>query len=316
VQDGGFRVTDAAMDPQGRYVVTVDSLGAAAVTSIAPGKSWPQLDVDSTSLGYADFVAVAVSPTGRLIATADSSDDHDLHLWDASTGTETFTLSGHSDESVALRFGTSDDELVSISKDGTALVWDLASRTSIHTLEVAERAAGLAGVPGAVSGKGSTVGSGEGTGPTAVDWSIAAPQPNRRIAIAIGSDVQLWNPETGRLERTLRGHLDRVASVAFDATGRRLVSASDDNTAVVWDTTDGHIIRRIAHKGWISGARFLPGGDRVMVVGGSYASPNVAWLNTDALMRDARARTTRALAPEECEQFQQLAGQDWHCATP
>ena len=41
-----------------------------------------------------------------------------------------------------------------------------------------------------------------------------------------------WNATCGAI---LRGHVDRISGIAFDATGASLVSAGFDRKAIVWD---------------------------------------------------------------------------------
>ena len=55
----------------------------------------------------------------------------------------------------------------------------------------------------------------------------------------------------------LKGHEDRVASVAFYPDGRRIVSGSDDNTLRLWDVFESwadalcrKLERNMSHKEW------------------------------------------------------------------
>ena len=61
--------------------------------------------------------------------------------------------------------------------------------------------------------------------------------PDGRLAISGGKDqlLRLWDVETGRPIRTLRGHTDTVRSVAFSPDGKGVVSAGEDGTLRLWD---------------------------------------------------------------------------------
>jgi WD40 repeat protein len=45
----------------------------------------------------------------------------------------------------------------------------------------------------------------------------------------------VWDAKTGAEALTLKGHTDRVLSASFSPDGTRIVTASDDSTARVWD---------------------------------------------------------------------------------
>jgi WD domain, G-beta repeat len=53
----------------------------------------------------------------------------------------------------------------------------------------------------------------------------------------------LWDAETGTKIAALKGHTDRVWSIAFSADGTRVVTASSDQTARIWDVTWATLVR-------------------------------------------------------------------------
>jgi WD40 repeat protein len=93
---------------------------------------------------------------------------------------------------------------------------------------------------------------------------------NGRV-LAIGmhdGTVQLWNPRSGRLVRTLPGHHDSVNSVEFSPNGNLLVSASRDRDARIWDPGTGRLVQLLhGHFGPVLDARFSPDGRWVVTAG-------------------------------------------------
>ena len=48
-----------------------------------------------------------------------------------------------------------------------------------------------------------------------------------------------WDNRTGKIIQKLAGHSAIVDSAAFSPDGRRIVTGSDDSTAIVWDSATG-----------------------------------------------------------------------------
>lgn len=92
----------------------------ARVWQTATGKLLHVLSPDK-----GEVKALALSPDGRLIATA-SARENVVRLWSPATGKLLGVLDGHRDPVEALAFASDGRRLASGSQDGTAVVWDVA----------------------------------------------------------------------------------------------------------------------------------------------------------------------------------------------
>jgi WD40 repeat protein len=70
------------------------------------------------------------------------------------------------------------------------------------------------------------------------------------------------------VEFILMGHSKAVYSVAYDADGKRLVTASEDGTARIWDAASGHELMVLrGHKDAVYDAEFSPDGQLIATTG-------------------------------------------------
>jgi len=70
---------------------------------------------------------------------------------------------------------------------------------------------------------------------------------------------------SGREIHVLKGHTDHVTDAAFSADGKRVVTASEDNTARIWDAENGreiHVLK--GHNNGVYRAGFSTDGKRVV----------------------------------------------------
>jgi WD40 repeat protein len=122
---------------------------------------------------------------------------------------------------------------------------------------------------------------------------MAAFSPDGRlVAIPDNNTVVVRDANTGeREDRIFQGHSAAVQSVAFSADGRRIVTASDDRTARVWDLqTGGQIAALTEHTAPVRSAVFSPDGLRVVSTQMPQRSGNVTIVTSNdsvALLWDA-----------------------------
>ena len=169
--------------------------------------------------GHTDAVhSLAFSPDGKKLASASERDgDKAVRLWNARTGKLLRTLTGHDRSLHSLVFSPDGNTLVGGARDGTIRVWNPNTGQNTGTLQT---------------------------------WSdsLAYSPDDKKIAIAQGGDILLFNASTGVLQQNLSGHTNGSHSLVFSSDSNTLVSASWDGTIRFWNvgksslrlTIEGH----------------------------------------------------------------------------
>jgi hypothetical protein len=67
--------------------------------------------------------------------------------------------------------------------------------------------------------------------------TLAFSADGQLLTASDGEIVHLWEVATGKRIRTFKGHRGAINSLAFSRDDRRLASASNDSTVVIWDVT-------------------------------------------------------------------------------
>jgi WD40 repeat protein len=202
--------------------------------------------------GHDDIVtSLSWSPDGRRLASA--SDDQTIRIWDATSGA---AVSGpwraHTDFVLSVAWSPDGERIASAGWDHQIIVWGAESGAIAWRADLgvdcsyvtwSPQGARLAGGGGQLLVVFDTV-TGEELarvgGTWGDSWGVAWSPDGAYIAVA-GQDrqIHLLPVDDWENERTLTGHADTVTSVAWSPDGRRLVSASYDGTARVWDVSAG-----------------------------------------------------------------------------
>ncbi len=128
-----------------------------------------------------------------------------------------FTLRGHTDIVWSVAFSADTTRLVSAGSDGDLKVWETASGALLTNLA------------------GSRV------------LHTVAFSPDGKILASGGRDftVTLRDASSFEVRHVLQRHVDAVRALAFSTDGHHLASSGEDKQILIWDTTDGRLVRQL-----------------------------------------------------------------------
>ncbi|MCP4664117.1 MAG: hypothetical protein GY856_52705 [bacterium] len=142
--------------------------------------------------------AVAISPDGRFLATAQG--DGTAVTWHLDSGRQERSFAGHGNSVTAVAFGPRGDRLATGSADHTVKIWDRRSGEPPLTIDSHSKAV----------------------------QAVAFSSDGLRLATADLDEVLLWAADSGEQLSTLPDRREPVRAVAFSPDGSRLASAGDD----------------------------------------------------------------------------------------
>lgn len=255
-------VVQATFSPDGRRILT------RTVDQVV--QLWEFVFPDRPDLAIATpgpVRHVQFTPDGRRILTAGA--DGAARLWDATTGQRHLPPFPHRDGLTGVCFSGDGEFLATASEDHTARIWDAATGQPV-------------------------------TPPlphSNIVWSVQFSPNTRRIVTASGQSFRgprrfgqplpnsgrirrgseqmaqpaaaiVWNALNGERVFAL-GHSNTVTYAEFSPDGRRIVTASIDKTARVWNAENGlPISPPMLHAGGVLYASFSPDGLRIVTARG------------------------------------------------
>lgn len=226
------------------------------------------LEGDTTAV-----MSVAFGPRGDLLASG--SDNASVRLWDVQSGAFLRTLG---DQHTFFRCVAFDPEGNVLASANPLRLWDVHSGKRLHTSNAPKiRIDSLAFDPrgkmlAVVGDKGSArlweIRTGKRiTIPTAIESCACVAFHPRVKTLAIGgsSGVELWElrgDEPIRKFRMVDGDSANIANgIAFDPSGKALVSGGGDGALRVWDVQSGKLLRMLeGHSSIVDTVAFSPDG--------------------------------------------------------
>lgn len=192
----------------------------------------------------------AVTPDGKSFAVG--SDNGAITLWDRATRQRIGALMGHSDYVTACVV-TPRGQLVSASRDHSVRIWDLTSRTCLHT---------LLHLPMAPSSGQRDVEVEEHGWITAL---ALLPEGRQALAAAGDGSLSRWDLASGRCVQRFGAGQGRVDACAALHEGRHLLCGMADGTIAVWDlAAEKRVLCLPAHIGAVSACSATPDGRRIL----------------------------------------------------
>jgi WD40 repeat protein len=267
------------------------------------GESLPDAtgEVDPLEAQSSPANAAAFSPDRRLAAFA--GNDRSVRIYDIDARRDLRRCIGHTASVWCVTFSPDGTKLLSGGKDGTVRLWDVETGRELLKLEAhADLVTAVAFSPDgrkALSAgydhevhswdlqRGQAIPGFSFSGAKYIHAVAFA--PNGKHAVVGGESVLYFiDAANGELQRRLEGHTGWVTCAGFSADGKRLVSASDDGTAQLWDVATGRALKVFkGHEGHVKSV-VLDSEGKLLLTGGSDATVRLWDVATGMLLRTFR----------------------------
>jgi WD40 repeat protein/serine/threonine protein kinase len=283
-------VENAAFSANDTRVLTASTDHSANLWDTASGKLMASFE----HLG--PFFHAAFSPDGTRILTA--STDHSARLWDAASG-KLMASFDHQDEVSHATFSPDGTRILTASSDKTAKLWDAASGELIVSLVHQDYVRHATFSP-------------DGARILTASWTDSLPNTiDQRTYVT----AQLWDAASGKLIGSSAG--PEIAEVwscttrtggcvygAFSPDGTRMLTANNDNTAMLWDAASGRLIASFdLGPAWL-GTAFLEAGRPALHFSPDSARVLAAGADHTAKLWDAASGKLLASFAHQDEVFQ------------
>ena len=241
-QDATIKLWNPESEP-GMQEFRVDPARAPAMRDEAGTDAWPRGS-------FRWFGGPAFSPVGSELAAG--ATEGAVATWDAHGRVKRLLRAGRG-PMIAVSYSPDGLRLAAVGTDRTARLWDL--RSGGDPVRISDHSEGFSSL--AYRPDRRMVATGGGDPPEVVempDGKWVRPNSDDR-------SIRLWDPTTGREIRVLRGHIGPVHALAFDAEGKRLVSAGADRLIRIWDPDTGRLMASFeGHTGPVFALAFRPDG--------------------------------------------------------
>lgn len=251
--------------PDGASVLTASADQTARLWNRKTGELVRELTGGDDAVIFGAF-----SADGRKLATTSGPL---VRVWNGNTGEPVLILQGHQKNVQRIAFTPDGSRIVTGSWDNSARIWNAMTGELLHVLQAPAwsrnpSATGFGAadpvVQAVLAASHQIFGGSE----------MVAVSPDGKMVATAGqydaeAAIRLWDVESGRLVRALRGPRIALGSqyhdIAFSPDGSRLAGAGGDKAVRVWHTATGdQILALTDHTGDVQSVRFSADGRRLV----------------------------------------------------
>ncbi|KAH8659004.1 hypothetical protein BGZ61DRAFT_540345 [Ilyonectria robusta] len=217
-----------ALSPNGRLVASTskkcikvwDAIEASCIHTLEHQRDWP----------YVDF-----SPDGQNLCSLSKSQDgrRGVDIWCLNQGVRVLSVEEVLSRYSPTWFVAKDHRVIALALlDGSIGIWNLADGVQIRQLP-----------NGYIPSDDSRL------NPRRL---VALSSNGRWFASGCGTDIKIWNVDTGRLVHLLSGHRNEVECITWSPLSDYLASTDLDGDVKIWDMTQGSCTHTVSSSGYCS----------------------------------------------------------------
>ena len=221
-----------------------------------------------------EISALAVTPDGKKILSGD--EEGIIKIWDIESGKELHAIKGHGHGVTSLAVTPDGKKIISKGED-TIRVWDIEI-LELHVMNSQDQTITPSKINHDNKNLRSTISKifkiennvNKKTFSYRRDTNrtfqfMITPDNEKRFSLSNKGTIKIWDIESGKELRRLKGHNDFVNCIAVTPDSKKLISGFNDGTIKIWDIESGKELRRLkGHNYRVTSLTVTPDGKKLI----------------------------------------------------
>jgi len=254
----------AYFNKDGKYLVAIEDIGAAAVYETATGNLVTRYDAASSPATAKGF-----NLTGECIIT--STEDGSIKVWDVKTGKPIVSQKifkyeinqiemSHDGKSFAAKMRLGDTAKIFDTRTGQ-LLYSVRGRKEIFDICFSDDGKYL--LIACEDGTAKEFDAKTGTALLTIDkqtewvWRAEFSRNGRYIITASGKSAKIWDAATGKLVNNFQSHTDITDHFSISNDKKYLLTVTRENNARIWDIASGKLLQTLTGHTQSVGSAFF-----------------------------------------------------------